>query len=109
MNCRACGSAVVGRYCSYCGAKVRTDLDEYKSLLRRTKAEYSRECALYRTAGPRGLAVDHLASACWAAAEMRYGSEWMRAIDFVMTPADVENIKTVREKAMLLFRQLVAF
>lgn len=108
MNCRVCGAAVVGRYCSYCGSKVRTDLDEYKRLLRGAKAEYSRECALYRTGGPRGLAIDHLATACWLAAEMRYGSEYMVGT-FVMTPADIKNIEIVREQAMLLFRQLVAF
>lgn len=108
MNCRVCGSAVVGRYCSYCGARVRTDLDEYKSLMRRAKAEYNRECSLYRGNGRRGAAVEHLANACWLAAELRYGTEFL-GNDFVMTPADVNNIETVKEQAMLLFRQLVAF
>lgn len=108
MHCKRCGAAVVGRYCSYCGVRVRTDLDEYKSLMRRAKTEYKLECALYRTGGPRGLAIDHLATACWIAAEMRYGTDFW-GNDFVMTPSDIENIEIVREKAMLLFRQLVAF
>lgn len=109
MNCRVCGSAVVGRYCSYCGARVRTDSDEYNSLLRRTKAEYKRECSFYRGEGRRSAAIDHLATACWLAAEMRYGTQWTCASTFVMTPADIDNIEAVKEHAMLLFRQLVAF
>lgn len=108
MYCKKCGAAVVGRYCSYCGTRVRTDLDEYKSLLRRVKGEYIRECNYYRTADRRGLAVTHLAEACWTAAEIRYGSEYCVA-DFILTSEDLDNVEAVKEHALLLFRQLIAF
>ena len=108
MTCKRCGAALTGRYCSCCGSKVRTDLDEYKSLMRKVKAEYMKECAYYRTPDYRGLAIGHLAEACWRAAEMRYGSIYC-GTEFVMTNEDLNNIEEVKEHATLLFRQLIVF
>lgn len=108
MHCRRCGAVVTGKYCSCCGFRVRSDVDEYKALLRLAKKDYMRECRLYESPDRRGLAVTHLAEACWMAADMRYGSVTCTAT-FIMSQVDVNNIETVREHAMLLFRQLIAF
>lgn len=108
MHCKRCGAAVVGKYCSYCGTRVRTDWDEYKSILGRAKKEYRQECNYYRTGDRRGLAINHLAEACWIAAELRYGTEYHGG-DFILTDEDLINIETVKEHAMVLFRQLIVF
>ena len=32
MFCKNCGAAVVGRYCSCCGTRVRSELEEYRAV-----------------------------------------------------------------------------
>lgn len=108
MNCRRCGAIVMGKYCSCCGARLRTDLDEYNAMLRKAKSEFKAQCRLYGGLGRQGSACYHLADACWTASELRYGVESFGS-NYVLTQSDIDGIAVIVDRAMLLFRQLMAF
>ena len=102
MYCSKCGAAVVGKYCSCCGAKIRPAAAELRLA---SNAERRRFKERHRE-------IDSpwefwLAEACWDVARIKYdvgcgcnGQNLSNAI---------ENLKVVTEHAEKLFEQLVNF
>lgn len=69
MYCTKCGAVVIGKYCSVCGQRVRSEMEEYKLLKRRAEREYKRVCTQN---GHADLYTNHIANACWLAALAKY-------------------------------------
>lgn len=107
MYCKNCGAAVVGKYCSCCGQRVRSDVEEVRAIEKRLMKEFIDEC----TRDPGGILVDgrlylhHLAQACWLAALMKYQK------DPATTPyiEAVNSLDDVKYAARALFKKVKDF
>lgn len=65
MFCSKCGSAVTGKYCCVCGARVLNPVEEFRKEQRKRKSDFKAH-ASYPAYGR------FIAEACWAAAEVKY-------------------------------------
>lgn len=90
MYCKKCGAAVVGKFCSVCGERVRTNEQEYRLAMSRAKKSFVRE----KTNQNPGcnLICDRVADICWFTCERKYG---------VWQSGSIENVALVSEQ---LFR-----
>lgn len=77
MYCKSCGAAVVGKYCSCCGARVRTDAEELRLIENRMRREFVSEMRGPRALGRLGLAYANIAEACWLAADLMHPRDGM--------------------------------
>ena len=109
MNCKRCGAFVVDKFCSHCGTRVRTDLQEYRLFEKKAAKSFKQECEEYRAPGESLLLVNHLSEACWQASNARYGIRRKLDVGYTLSQADIDNLETIRIHAMLLFRQLISF
>ena len=105
--CNKCGAAVVGKFCSCCGTRVRSQLEEYKLVERAAEREFKKACT-YEDGRCLGLDRLHLASACWLAAHCRYGYSALR-IDRPVPAEAYKSLEAVRVHAELLFERLLDF
>jgi hypothetical protein len=107
MYCKNCGAAVVGKFCSYCGKKVLTDVQQLNATARKMSKDFC-EWA-YRESGHM-LSHKHLASACWCACEMKYGKGLALFIGdrYVVVPGAYEKLEIVRDHAIALYERLKA-
>lgn len=114
MICKNCGAAVVGKYCSCCGKRIRNDYEEFKRAERKAQQEFKRNAVEKYDAGrPRGcVVVDELATACWNACSIKYMAgifvEVYRPDYHVIVPDEAyEMLEKVKKHATALLDQLV--
>lgn len=108
MYCSKCGAAVVGKFCSCCGTRVRSQIEEYRLAEKRAVKAFEKACTHDENARLLGLDRMHLASACWQAAHFRYRKDHLRSDGSV--PAEAfEALDTIRVHAEWLFNQLLDF
>lgn len=108
MFCKECGAVIVGKYCSCCGTRVRSTLQEFRLAERRAKKAFLKEHA-YKDGKYLGIVVERFASACWHAATFRYGKyQSMVGPDNVPSEA-FEELEIVTRHAERLFCALLNF
>ena len=104
MYCNKCGAVVVGKFCSCCGVRVRSQLEEYRLAERHTKKAFEEACC--RSGPIPQLELLHLASACWYAAYIRYSKARQLRIGDSVPAETFEALKEIRAHAEFLFNQL---
>lgn len=109
MYCKKCGAAVVGKFCSCCGFRVRSQLEEFRLEERRRAREFKNTCANISYQKMR-FDLMHLADACWLASSARYGLCTKGLLVWDTVPAEAyESLKNIESHAMALFLQLLNF
>jgi len=103
MYCKNCGAAVVGKFCSCCGTRVRSDIEEYRRAERLAQKHFTRNA--FSASGD--VALERLAEACWHAANLRY-AHWKIGPDGQIPFDAFEKLETVKERASALFDKLRA-
>lgn len=111
MFCKNCGAVVVGKFCSCCGKRVYSDLQEFRQVERRAKKEFLRNAAI------DNLDRMHLADCCWTACEMKYMGKGricqcnpntaFGGERYVLAPNAYELLQTVKQHAQALFDRLI--
>ena len=103
MFCKNCGASVVGRFCSCCGRRVRSEIEDFRLAQQRKRREFLNDCRTSADSAWWG----HLAEACWEASSMKYrkdptfdGASYMEAY---------ENLEEIRFHAWGLFCELRDF
>lgn len=98
MFCKKCGAAVVGKFCSCCGNRVRTNAEEYSLAANRAKREFIRD--MTHDADDRYLEPwrGHLAEACWLASSTKINRY----------SYDIDKLPAIRLWAEYLFKNLAA-
>lgn len=109
MYCNKCGAAVVGKYCSCCGTRVRSQLEDFRLAERRAEKEFIRAHTYDDSGRLLGLDKQHLAIACWCAAQFKYGVYRHAIVDGKVPNAAFGELETIRIHAEKLFDQLVDF
>ena len=105
MFCTKCGASVVGKYCSCCGNRVRSSLEDLRLAEKRAKREFENACG--NSEYPRRqLELLHLANACWLASYQRYNKSARYMIGDIIPPEAYDSLETVRIHAQKLFDQL---
>lgn len=114
MICKNCGAAVVGKYCSCCGKRIRNDYEEFKRAERKAQQEFKRNAVEKYAAGmPCGLmVVGDLATACWNACKIKYfGGVFVEVYqpgNRVIVPDEAyEMLEKVKKHATALLDRLV--
>lgn len=69
MYCKHCGAVAVGKYCSCCGRRLQSSVQEFDLEVGRLHREFYKKA--YAESG-KSLAHQHLASSCWIACELKY-------------------------------------
>lgn len=99
MYCRQCGAVVVGKFCSCCGKRIRSEAEEFQ--LAKNRAE--REFVKAMTHDIQGNFLEcwriHLARACWLASITSIRPD---------LSCDLEKLTAVRLRAEYLFNELAA-
>ena len=105
MYCSKCGAVVAGKYCSCCGKRILSDVQQLNATARKMSKDFC-EWA-YRESGNM-LSHKHLASACWVACEMKYakGLALFMGDGYVVVPGAYERLETVRDHAIALYKRL---
>jgi hypothetical protein len=110
MYCSKCGAVVVGKYCSCCGTRYRSQLGELRLAERRAQKEFVRAKTYTPNGRLLGLTNLHLATACWIASFEKYSTGGCRYKEGDSIPADAfDSLTTVRAKAEQLFEYLINF
>ena len=107
MNCRKCGAAVNGKFCSCCGQRVRSALEEYRLAEKRMERDFTNKCS--ETGKARELHLMHLASAWWKASSMKYDRSRILSIDDYVPKSVYDNLQTLRDHAEKLYKALIDF
>ena len=76
MYCKSCGAAVIGRYCSCCGARVRTDVEDIRLRFNRMRRAF-----LSEKTTQSDMASRKIAEACWDAGCVKYGFPYECSMD----------------------------
>lgn len=107
MFCKKCGAAVNGKFCSCCGQRVRSALEEYHLAEKRMEREFINKCS--ETGKARELHLMHLASACWMASSMKYDRSRILHIEDYVPASVYDSLQTVRDHAEKLYLKLIDF
>ena len=107
MFCNKCGAAVNGKFCSCCGQRVRSSLEEYRLAENRMRREFEKSCS--EKGNARELHLMHLASACWLASSMKYDRSVILRIGDYVPKSMYENLQTVRDHAEKLYQARIDF
>lgn len=102
MYCSKCGASVVGKYCSCCGQRIRSEAEEFNLIENRLRREFKSACAGSRVP----LYYAHLAEACWLAATMKYQKRPSETVGFIEA---VNSMDQVKYAARDLFNKLKDF
>lgn len=103
MFCKNCGAAIVGRYCSCCGTRVRSELEEYRAAEKKAIREFVRQ--FYHPLDPNTpLSFMHLATACWYACEISEPNK----VTYEVNPDSYVRLNTVKQRATELCERLIA-
>lgn len=104
MYCKNCGALVTGRYCSRCGTKIRSDVDQYVLDKRRVQKEYEKTVVGHFD----GLPASHLATACWYAYECKLLKSDIYCVgdNRFLAPDAYERLAMVRKRATALYNRL---
>ena len=68
MTCKKCGEIVTGKYCSNCGKKVTTPIQDYNTVLRRKEKQYISQ----KWQKNHSMSEQHTASLCWFVSEKNF-------------------------------------
>lgn len=109
MYCNKCGALVVGKYCSCCGTKIRSQLEELRLAERRTRKEFVRAMSYSSAGALLGLSELHLAEACWIASYQKYSLGKLCWADDQIPQEAFDSITVVRDRAEQLFKRLINF
>lgn len=107
MFCSKCGAAVNGKFCSCCGQRIRSSLEEYHLAERRMKKEFENRCC--KNGNARELHLMNLASACWLASSMKYDRSRGLLIGDYVPQSVYDNLQVVRDHAEKLYQALINF
>ena len=111
MYCSNCGAAVVGKFCSCCGKRVRSSLEEYRRVEKSTFKAYMQQFEKhYRDGIHWDLSAEHLISACWYACAQKYGRNDVIRLDngeCVPSPDAYEKLETVKRQATKLCERML--
>lgn len=115
MYCRNCGAAVVGKFCSCCGYKVRDEKAEFRLTQIRTFKAYKKQFDnLIETPEGRNVSLAYLADACWLACEHKQVNDYIKKNEgtypycvWELMPGAYERLEIVKEHATRLFERLV--
>lgn len=66
MYCKKCGAVVTGKFCSNCGTRAKTLLEEYRAAERKARRDFIND-HVKKNYSNSGCALGHLADACWNA------------------------------------------
>ena len=103
MICKKCGSVATGKYCSNCGKKLLTPLEEYRRAEREVERRFKKICAQMSSDSFYG---EQVASACWSASNRKYGKANFVTI-YDPFPVDAyEALEEVERHAAMMFAQL---
>ena len=103
--CRKCGKRVTDKYCPNCGSRVRSALEEYRVVERRTLKEFREACT--QKVG-EWFAWSHIADACWYGVNVNHRfSEFYPRTNIVRLDA-YERLEERRVKATELFDFLIS-
>lgn len=108
MFCKKCGAAVNGKFCSCCGQRVRSDLEELRVIERRVKKEFIESCERVTGLGYRND-LSKLAEACWYASNARYNKSNSYQVDDHIPASVFDSLQTVKIHAAMLFQALINF
>lgn len=108
MFCRKCGAAVNGKFCSCCGQRVRSDLEEFRKIERKMKKEFFEACDSMSGVGYRDD-LHWLAEACWNASSARYGKSGGYIVGDHVPASVFDSLQDVRVHAEKLFQALINF
>lgn len=113
MYCNNCGAVAVGKFCSCCGAKLRTEIEMFRLTAKRTHKEYMKQFERFHLPCPNpvNVAIDQIATACWYACEIKYGNgmEIGNAnIGYSVAPDAYMKLETVKDRATKLCERLLA-
>lgn len=103
MYCTKCGAFVVGKYCSCCGQRVRSEMEEFRILERRRKKAFERSCEYSN--GQIILHNARLADLCWITASLKYLKE-PNAARWVEAEGSLDKVESA---ARYLFEKLKNF
>lgn len=101
MFCSKCGAAVNGKFCSCCGQRVRSGLEEYRLAEKRIKREFIKACS--GTGVAYNPARMHLAEACWTASSLKHDRTRILCIDDYVPKSLFDNLEVVRTYAEEIF------
>lgn len=101
MFCSKCGAVVTGKYCSCCGQRARSEIEEFDVIERRLRRAFREECSKKLPCG--GFA---LADACWLAVSIKYKKDPRDGYSFI----EAENsLCSMKHAARALFDKLKDF
>ena len=102
MFCSKCGAVVAGKYCSCCGQRLRSELENYRLAEQRARRAFLNECK----EGGRESWQGHLADACWYTAYMKYRKEPCNGFSYDVA---LDSLEEIRFTARGLFNELRDF
>lgn len=93
MFCSKCGAVVNGKYCSCCGQRIRSEIEEFDVIERRLRREF--RAANADKVLPRGS--HYLAEACWLAAGMKYKKDPRNGYSFIEAENSLCQMKHIAQ------------
>lgn len=108
MFCRKCGAAVNGKFCSCCGQRVLSDLEEFRKIERRMRREFIVACGS-ASGFQYDLDLTHLADACWYASNARYNKSHGYYVGDHVPASVFDSLQDVWNHADKLFQALINF
>ena len=108
MYCKKCGAVVTGKFCSNCGTRVRSLLEEYRAAERKARRDFKKDHAKTNYSNFE-IDLCHLADACWSACAMRYLHDYEFDEFRRFNPNAFDRLDVVREHADELFNKLIRF
>lgn len=103
MFCSKCGASVVGKFCSCCGQRVRSEIEEFRLTEQRARRAFLSECSELN--GPAWWR--HLADACWLTASVKYRKD--PRFEGVSYAQALDNLEEIKFAARGLFNELRDF
>ena len=102
MYCKKCGAAVIGKFCSCCGTRVRTDAEEIRRMERQAKKEF-----IETVLTGWDVYKKYLAESVWLASRLRLekGHPYLHELDVCSAR---ESLEKVRADAEFIYRLLVS-
>ena len=104
MFCSKCGAVVAGKYCSCCGQRVRSEIEEFRLTEQRMRRAFLNEC---REKNGGAAWLQHLADACWLTASTKYRRD--PRFDGVSYAVALDSLEEIRFTARGLFNELRDF
>ena len=100
--CTKCGSAANGRYCSNCGQRLRSRLEEYRLIEKRMRKEFIDSCSQIKDTCLFKTDLMHLAEACWLASTARYRRDIGYDIDIYVPDEVFDGLVVIQSHAKKL-------